>query len=47
MLNDSRSYLTVAPWLLIGPGVGIVASVAAATLISDALRDCTDPARRE
>jgi ABC-type dipeptide/oligopeptide/nickel transport system permease subunit len=47
MLNDSRTYLTVAPWLLIGPGVGIVAAVAAATFISDAFRDCTDPARPE
>jgi ABC-type dipeptide/oligopeptide/nickel transport system permease subunit len=45
MLNDSRTDLTVAPWLLIGPGLGIIAAVAAATLISDALRDCSDPAR--
>jgi ABC-type dipeptide/oligopeptide/nickel transport system permease subunit len=45
MLNDSRTDLTVAPWLLIGPGVGIVLAVAAASLISDALRDCADPAR--
>jgi len=45
MLNGSRLFDTAAPWLLIGPGVGIVAAVAAATLISDALRDCTDPDR--
>jgi ABC-type dipeptide/oligopeptide/nickel transport system permease subunit len=45
MLNDSQLYLTVAPWLVIGPGLGIVAAVTAATLISDALRDCTDPGR--
>lgn len=46
MLNDSRTDLTIAPWLLIGPGIGIIAAVAAATLLSDALRDCTDPTRR-
>ncbi len=38
-------YDTVAPWLVIGPGLGIIAAVTAATLISDALRDCTDPSR--
>lgn len=45
MLNDSRLYDTAAPWLLIGPSLGIVASVTAATLISDALRDVADPGR--
>ena len=45
MLNDSRLYDTVAPWLLVGPGLGIVAAVTAATLVSDALRDATDPGR--
>jgi nickel transport system permease protein len=45
MLSDSVLYDTVAPWLLIGPGLGIVAAVTAVTLISDALRDCTDPGR--
>jgi ABC-type dipeptide/oligopeptide/nickel transport system permease subunit len=45
MLSDSVLYDTVAPWLLIGPGLGIIAAVTAATLISDAIRDCTDPSR--
>jgi ABC-type dipeptide/oligopeptide/nickel transport system permease subunit len=45
MLSDSQLYDTVAPWLVIGPGLGIIAAVTAATLISDALRDCTDPSR--
>jgi ABC-type dipeptide/oligopeptide/nickel transport system permease subunit len=45
MLNDSQLYDTVAPWLVVGPGLGIIAAVTAATLISDALRDATDPGR--
>jgi ABC-type dipeptide/oligopeptide/nickel transport system permease subunit len=45
MLNDARVDLTVAPWLLIGPGTGIILAVTGATLLSDALRDATDPAR--
>jgi len=30
MLNDSQLYDTVAPWLVIGPGLGIIAAVTAA-----------------
>ncbi len=45
MLNDSQLFDTVAPWLVVGPGLGIIGAVTAATLISDALRDCTDPSR--
>jgi oligopeptide/dipeptide ABC transporter ATP-binding protein len=43
MLADSRGSLAGAPWLVIGPTLGIVVSVAAATLLSDALRDVVDP----
>ena len=46
MLSDSRLYLGVAPWLAIGPSLGIMMSVAAATLVSDAVRDISDPSRR-
>lgn len=42
MLNESRMDLVVAPWLLIGPGLGLVVAVTSVTLISDALRDCAD-----
>lgn len=42
MLNEGRMDLMVAPWLLIGPGIGLVLAVASVTLISDALRDCAD-----
>lgn len=42
MLNDSKSQLATAPWLLIGPGVGLILTVTSVTLISDALRDCAE-----
>jgi peptide/nickel transport system permease protein len=42
MLSDSRGDLANAPWLIVGPTLGIVLSVAAATLLSDALRDAVD-----
>lgn len=45
MLSDGRQYYAVAPWLMIGPGLGIVLTVVAAVLISDALRDLTDTSR--
>jgi oligopeptide/dipeptide ABC transporter ATP-binding protein len=43
MLSDSRGDLAIAPWLVIGPGVSLVATMAAALLIGDALRDILDP----
>jgi peptide/nickel transport system permease protein len=46
MLADSRFEISQSPWMIIGPGLGIVLAVAAATLISDALRDIADPTRR-
>lgn len=45
MLATGRTTFAYAPWQLIGPGAGIVVAVAAAALISDALRDVTDPGR--
>lgn len=43
MLAAGRETFAFAPWQLIGPGAGLVLAVAAATLVSDALRDVTDP----
>ena len=45
MLSTGRATFAYAPWQLIGPGVGLVLTVAAAALVSDALRDVTDPGR--
>lgn len=43
MLASARQTLAFAPWQLIGPALGIVATVLCATLLSEALRDVTDP----
>jgi ABC-type dipeptide/oligopeptide/nickel transport system permease subunit len=37
MLADARLDMTVAPWLVIAPTVGIFLSVGAANLIADGL----------
>lgn len=41
MLAEARTSLSVAPWQLIGPTVGLFWSVASVTLVADALRDVT------
>lgn len=46
MLSTSRDTFAYAPWQLIGPGLGLILTITAATLISDALRDVTDPGLR-
>lgn len=42
MLNEARMDLGDAPWLLLGPGLGLIIAVTSVTMISDALRDCID-----
>jgi nickel transport system permease protein len=39
MLSDSRSAFTLAPWLLLGPGLAIVLTAGAVNLVADALRE--------
>ena len=46
MLATGRTTFAYAPWQLVGPGLGLVLSVTAAALVSDALRDAADPGRR-
>lgn len=46
MLAGARETLAYAPWQIIGPATGLVATVLAATLLSEALRDVTDPGAR-
>lgn len=42
MLNEARMDLDAAPWLLLGPGLGLIVAATSITMISDALRDCVD-----
>lgn len=43
MLNEGRDVLTLAPWVTIYPGLAIVVTVLAFTLIGDGLRRRLDP----
>lgn len=43
MLNEGRDVLTLAPWVTIFPGLAIVVTVLAFTLIGDGLRRRLDP----
>lgn len=46
MLSDGRSYMSDAPWLVIGPGVGILLAVLGFNLVGDGLPQLLDPLRR-
>jgi len=46
MLTDVQSYLTIAPFLAIIPGIAIVVSVLGFNLIGDGLREALDPKLR-
>jgi len=43
MLNESREFMELAPWLAIFPGLAIVFAVLAFNFLGDALRDALDP----
>lgn len=43
MLNESRTFMVVAPWTTIAPGVGIMVTVLALNAVGDGLRDALDP----
>jgi ABC-type dipeptide/oligopeptide/nickel transport system permease subunit len=43
MLNESRSFMELAPWLAIFPGLAIVVSILAFNFLGDGLRDALDP----
>src|SRR5262249_31600400 len=45
MLNDAQTFLGVAPWLAIAPGVAIALVVLGFNLLGDGLRDLFDPRR--
>ena len=45
MLNESRTYLRVAPWLAISPGGALAFLLLGLNYLADALRDAFDPRR--
>ncbi|MFF4991378.1 ABC transporter permease [Streptosporangium saharense] len=46
MISDGRDYLTVAPWLVIFPGVALLACVFFLNLLGSSLRAVVDPRTR-
>ena len=45
MIADGRTYLTVAPWMVIAPGAALMITVLAFNFLGDGLRDVFDPKR--
>lgn len=43
MLNEGRTYIAKAPWLMIYPGIAIVIVVVIFNMLGDSLRDILDP----
>lgn len=43
MLNEGRTYLAKAPWLMIYPGIAIVVVVVIFNMLGDSIRDLLDP----
>lgn len=46
MIADGATYLTVAPWMVIFPGIALGISVLGFNLLGDGLRDALDPRQR-
>ena len=46
MLADSQTYMQLAPWLALAPGLAIAFAVLGLNLLGDGLRDLLDPRRR-
>ena len=42
MLGGNEGFMTVAPWLVISPGIAIVVTVLAVNFVGDGLRDAFD-----
>jgi ABC-type dipeptide/oligopeptide/nickel transport system permease subunit len=45
MMNNGRSMLQTAPWIMLGPGLAIFLSVAVFNLLGDKMRDVLDVRR--
>lgn len=47
MLNEGRSYMESAPWLMVFPGLAIFLTVVIFNLLGDSFRDILDPRENE
>jgi peptide/nickel transport system permease protein len=47
MLNEARSYMVTAPWIMVFPGLAILTTVLAFVLLGDGLRDAFDVRLKE
>ncbi len=43
MLNEGRTYMAKAPWLMVAPGIAIVIVVVVFNMLGDSVRDILDP----
>jgi ABC-type dipeptide/oligopeptide/nickel transport system permease subunit len=43
MLADGRGFMLQAPWVVVFPGLAIMAAVLAFNMLADGLRDWLDP----
>lgn len=43
MLNEGRTYISKAPWLIYSPGIAIVIVVVVFNMLGDSIRDLLDP----
>lgn len=46
IISDGRSFLEVAPWMILAPGVLLATTVLGVNLLGDGLRDVIDPRMR-
>ena len=46
MINDGRSMLQIAPWMVLAPGAAIFITVMLFNLLGDTVRDYMDPRER-
>ena len=46
MINDGRSMLQIAPWMVLAPGAAIFITVMIFNLLGDTVRDYMDPRER-
>lgn len=47
MIADGRNYLTTAPWTVIAPGLALMLTVLAFSLLGEGIRDVLDPKNKD